>query len=98
MDHELVRALSHPIRLEIIEVLQGQRIASPAEISAEIGQSPSVVSYHASTLVRCGCLELVHSRPRRGGGIENFFGIAPDSIVGFQPRRPPHGEQAPESD
>jgi DNA-binding transcriptional ArsR family regulator len=93
VDHEMVRALSHPIRLEILQVLQG-RVASPAEISAEIGQSPGVVSYHVSTLVRCGCLELARSEPRRGG-IENFFEIAPDSIVGFQSRRPPK-RQAPE--
>jgi DNA-binding transcriptional ArsR family regulator len=75
MDQELVKALSHPIRLEILETLQG-RVASPAEISAEIGRSQGVVSYHAGTLVRCGCLELVHSRARRGG-IENFFAITP---------------------
>ncbi len=77
-DHALVRALSHPIRLAILEVLQG-RVASPAEISAELGRDPGVIAYHASTLVRCGCLELVESRPRRGG-IENFFAITPRSV------------------
>ena len=75
MDHELVRALSHPIRLEILETLR-DRVASSVEISEEIGQSLGVVSYHAGTLVRCGCLELVHSKVGRGG-IENFFAIAP---------------------
>jgi DNA-binding transcriptional ArsR family regulator len=80
MDRRMARALSHPIRLEILQTLQG-RVASPVEISAEIGERAGVVSYHASTLVRCGCLELVHSRPRRGG-IENFFAITPDSALG----------------
>jgi DNA-binding transcriptional ArsR family regulator len=75
MDQELVHALSHPVRLEILEVLR-ERVASPAEISAEIGQRHGVVSYHAGALVRYGCLELVHRRARRGG-IENFFAIAP---------------------
>lgn len=75
MDQGLAHALSHPIRLEILEVLR-ERVASSVEISEEIGQSPGVVSYHASTLVRCGCLELVHSKARRGG-IENFFAITP---------------------
>lgn len=69
------RALSHPIRLEILETLR-ERVASPVEISEEIGQSQRVVSYHAGTLLRCGYLELVHSRGRRGG-IENFFAITP---------------------
>jgi DNA-binding transcriptional ArsR family regulator len=75
VDHELVRALSHPIRLKILETLRG-RVASSVEISEEIGQSLGVVSYHASALVGCGCLELVHSKARRGG-IENFFAITP---------------------
>ena len=96
MDHELVRALSHPVRMEILEVLQ-RGAASPAAIASEIGQRPGVVAYHATTLVRCGCLELVDSRPCRGG-LENLFAIAPDSAVGFQPRRPPPKRQAPESE
>jgi DNA-binding transcriptional ArsR family regulator len=72
-DQELINALSHPVRVEILEKLQG-RIASPVELSQEMDKSPGVISYHASTLLRCGCLELVGSGTR-GGGIENFFGI-----------------------
>lgn len=79
-DQELLRALSHPIRLEILQALQ-DRIASPAEISREIDRGPGVVSYHASTLLRCGCLQLVHSRGRRGA-IENFFAVTPRSFSG----------------
>lgn len=79
-DQELVRALSHPVRLEILQALQG-RIASPAELSREIDQRPAVVSYHAGTLLRCGCLELVHSRGQRGA-IENFFAVAPPALFG----------------
>ena len=78
-DQELVRALSHPVRIEILQALQ-DRIASPAELSQEIDQRLGVVSYHASTLVRCGCLELVHSRGRRGA-IENFFAVTPRALV-----------------
>jgi DNA-binding transcriptional ArsR family regulator len=75
MDLDLSRALSHPVRWEIVEALQ-ERVASPVELSEQIGESQRVVSYHAGALVRCGCLELVHSRGRRGG-IENFFAITP---------------------
>lgn len=71
---ELVRALSHPLRMEILEKLQG-RVASPAELAQELDQRLGVVAYHAHTLLRCGCLELVHSEPRRGS-VENFFGIS----------------------
>jgi len=76
---ELVRALSHPVRVEILQALHG-RIASPAELSREIGQRPAVVSYHASTLLKCGCLELVHSQAQRGA-IENFFAVTPRSLL-----------------
>jgi hypothetical protein len=72
-DQELIKALSHPLRVEILEKLQG-RIASPVELSGEMESSPSVIAYHASTLLRCGCLELVGSG-LHGGGIENFFGV-----------------------
>jgi DNA-binding transcriptional ArsR family regulator len=79
-EQELVRALSHPVRVEILQALHG-RVASPAELSREIGRRPAVISYHATTLLKCGCLELVDSRPRRGG-VENFFAVSPHSLLG----------------
>jgi DNA-binding transcriptional ArsR family regulator len=82
IDHELVRALSHPIRVSILEALQG-RVASPSELSKEMGESLGVVSYHTNTLVECGCLELVHTKPRRGA-LEHFFGVTPRSFIGHQ--------------
>lgn len=71
---ELVRALSHPIRMEILEKLRG-RVASPAELSRELNERLGVIAYHANTLLKCGCVELVHSEPRKGS-VENFFGIS----------------------
>lgn len=79
IDYELVNALSHPVRLEILAALQG-RVASPVELSQELGTSLGVISYHASTLLRCGCLELVHSEARRGA-IENFFAVTPRALM-----------------
>ncbi len=79
MEYELASALSHPVRLEILLALQG-RVASPAELSQELGASLGVISYHASTLVKCGCLELVHSEARRGV-IENFFAVTPRALM-----------------
>ena len=82
IDQELVKALSHPIRVEILEALQG-RVASPSELSQEMDESLGVISYHANTLVKCGCLELVHTEPRRGA-VEHFFAITPRSSIGHQ--------------
>ncbi|HYG96477.1 MAG TPA: helix-turn-helix domain-containing protein [Solirubrobacterales bacterium] len=79
LDQELVRALSHPIRVEILQRLRG-RVASPAELSQELDRSLGVISYHAHTLVGCGYLELVRAEARRGA-IENFFGRTPRSPI-----------------
>jgi DNA-binding transcriptional ArsR family regulator len=79
LDQVLARALSHPIRVEILQTLRG-RVASPAELSQELDQRLGVISYHANTLVSCGCLELVRAEPRRGA-VENFFGVTPRSPI-----------------
>lgn len=71
MDQRQAQALAHPIRAEILQVLRN-RIASPNELSQEMDEKLAVISYHASTLVRCGLLELIHTRPQRGT-IERFF-------------------------
>ena len=77
VDHQLVKALSHPTRVEILQTLQN-RVASPSELSREMDEKLGVISYHASTLARCGFIELVHTRPRRGT-IERFFATTPRS-------------------
>jgi DNA-binding transcriptional ArsR family regulator len=82
IDQELVRALAHPIRVNILEALQG-RVASPSELSKEMEESLGVISYHTNALVECGCLELVHTKPRRGA-LEHFFGVTPRSFIGHQ--------------
>ncbi|HEX4304968.1 MAG TPA: winged helix-turn-helix domain-containing protein, partial [Solirubrobacterales bacterium] len=43
IDQDLVRALSHPVRVRILEALQG-RTASPTELARRFGQSLGVVS------------------------------------------------------
>jgi DNA-binding transcriptional ArsR family regulator len=76
---EMIRALSHPTRLEIMAALRG-RIASPVELAREMDESAGVISYHAGTLVRCGCLEVVHVEARRGS-FERFFGVRSESAI-----------------
>lgn len=71
LDQELVKALSHPIRVEIMETLRDQA-ASPNQLSERLDERLGVISYHARTLARCGCIELVHAEPRHGSA-EYFF-------------------------
>lgn len=82
IEEELIKALSHPIRVEILDALQG-RAASSIELSKDLDESLEVISYHAKTLVKCGCVELVHNEPRQGSG-EHFFSVVRRSSKGPQ--------------
>ena len=82
IDPDLVRALAHPVRVRILEALQG-RTASPTELARRFRESLGVVSYHANALLDLDCIEQVHTRPRRGT-IEHFYTARPRSFVGHQ--------------
>jgi DNA-binding transcriptional ArsR family regulator len=82
IDQDLVRALAHPMRVRILEALQG-RIASPTELAKELKESLGVVAYHTNTLLDVGCIEQVRTRPKRGT-IEHFHTARPRSFIGHQ--------------
>lgn len=82
IDQNLVRALAHPMRVRILEALQG-RTASPTELTREFADSLGVVSYHANALLDVGCIEQVRTRPKRGT-IEHFYTATPRSFIGHQ--------------
>jgi DNA-binding transcriptional ArsR family regulator len=82
IDQDLVRALGHPMRVRILEGLQG-RVASPTEMAREFRESLGVVSYHANALLDVGCIEQVHTKPKRGT-IEHFYTARPRSFIGHQ--------------
>jgi DNA-binding transcriptional ArsR family regulator len=80
IDQRLVRALSHPLRVQILEVLT-ERVASPNWLSTRLGASLSHVAYHTRTLDKCGCLDLVDTAQKRGA-TEHFYKATPSSFVG----------------
>jgi len=80
IDQRLVQALSHPLRIEILELLT-DRVASPIWLAEELDASLSHVAYHTRALDRCGCLVLVKTAQRRGG-TEHFYKATPDAFVG----------------
>lgn len=82
IDQNLVRALAHPMRVRILEALQG-RTASPTELAREFHESLGVVSYHANSLLEVDCIEQVGTRPKRGT-IEHFYTVRPRSFIGHQ--------------
>jgi DNA-binding transcriptional ArsR family regulator len=82
IDQNLVKALGHPMRVRILEALQG-RTASPTELAREFRESLGVVSYHTNALLEVDCIEQVSTRPKRGT-IEHFYTARPRSFIGHQ--------------
>jgi DNA-binding transcriptional ArsR family regulator len=71
MDEGLVKSLTHPLRVEILSILN-ERIASPNELAKELGEGLSQVSYHVKVLKDNNCIELVKTEPRRGA-VEHYY-------------------------
>ena len=71
-DPRLIKALAHPLRVRILSVLETRELASPNELSEELGVSLGVMSYHVRRLHALGFLELMKRTPRRGA-IEHHY-------------------------
>ncbi len=82
IDQDLVRALGHPMRVRILEALQG-RTASPTELAREFRESLGVVSYHTNALLEVECIEQIRTQPKRGT-VEHFYTARPRSFIGHQ--------------
>jgi DNA-binding transcriptional ArsR family regulator len=72
IDQRLVKAISHPVRSEILEALVVGGEQSPNQIARRLDLAPARVSYHASVLCECEVIELSASRAD-GGSRERFF-------------------------
>lgn len=70
-DARLVKALAHPLRIQILRVLQNG-VASPSDIADELSVRLPNVSYHMRFLERIGVIELVRTRQRRGA-VEHYY-------------------------
>jgi DNA-binding transcriptional ArsR family regulator len=82
IDKKLIRALAHPLRVQILEALQG-RTASPTELTRESRRDIGVISYHVTVLLKVGCIEEVGTRQVRGA-TEHFYTARPRSFIGHQ--------------
>ena len=71
VDQNLISALSHPLRVHILDVL-AEAGASPSDLAREVGLSVNYVAYHVKELEKLGYLELVKTVPRRGT-VEHYY-------------------------
>jgi DNA-binding transcriptional ArsR family regulator len=70
-DPRVVKAMAHPLRVRILETLDG-RVASPSEMADELGVPVQNVSYHVHQLASLGLIKLVKKTHVRGA-IEHHY-------------------------
>lgn len=74
-DTELLIALRHPLRRQILRTMAVQDPISPRQISDELREPLSNVSYHVRVLADCGAVTLVDTAPVRGS-MQHFYSPA----------------------
>lgn len=70
-DPRYVKAMSHPLRVRILAMLE-ERTASPNELAQVLDGSLGTVSYHVRTLHQLGLIELVRETRVRGA-VEHHY-------------------------
>lgn len=85
-DEQVGRALAHPLRLRILDLLASEDELSPARMAGVLGKPHDRVRYHVQVLLESGMLELRRTEPRQGTS-ENFYrsvagaaGVAADEV------------------
>jgi DNA-binding transcriptional ArsR family regulator len=77
--NNLLLALRHPLRRQILHLLSGKEPRSPRELADTLGQPLSNVSYHVRILADCDAVKLVRTRQVRGS-TQHFYrsSVKPD--------------------
>jgi DNA-binding transcriptional ArsR family regulator len=93
-DPRLVRALSHPLRVRVLAILD-ERTASAVEIARMLRAELGVVAYHMRKLHELGLLTLEKEVPVRGA-LQRFYRARPRPTVDAQAwsQAPPVAKQA----
>lgn len=71
-DDDLLVALRHPLRRQILRRMAGEEAISPRELATEFHQPLSNVSYHMRVLADCAVVSLVRTKPVRGS-MQHFY-------------------------
>lgn len=89
VDQKMVKALAHPLRVRCLALLN-DRQWSPRELSVELDEGLSQISYHIRMLKKSGLIELASTAPRRGA-TEHFYRavhrvIVPEGLTAALPK------------
>jgi len=93
-DPRYVKALSHPLRVRILAMLQ-ERTASPSQLSEWLGATLGTTAYHVRSLHQLGLIELA-DETRVRGAIEHHYraGKRPMVSEAAWAQAPPIAKQA----
>ena len=73
-DPRYVKALSHPLRVRVLAILD-ERVASPLELSRMLRTELGVVAYHVRTLHRLGLIKLERETKVRGATQRHYKAV-----------------------
>ncbi|HET6998924.1 MAG TPA: helix-turn-helix domain-containing protein [Solirubrobacterales bacterium] len=102
-DNDLLLALGHPLRRDILRTMGDVEGISPREIANALQRPLSNVSYHVRVLADCAAVSLVSMKPVRGS-IQHFYRVAIEApwarqVLGLSKRDDgPTGESSTESE
>ncbi|HEU4737325.1 MAG TPA: helix-turn-helix domain-containing protein [Solirubrobacterales bacterium] len=71
LNQRLIKALAHPLRVKLLAYLN-DREWSPNELSEELNEGLSQVSYHIKVLKDLEMIEMTRTEPRRGA-VEHYY-------------------------
>lgn len=77
MDAAQLRALAHPLRLQLLQVLHAEGPATASQLGRRLGESSGATSYHLRALHRAGMVEEAEQRNAR----ERWWQRTPERLV-----------------
>src|SRR3954447_4851892 len=80
LDAAALKALAHPLRVQILRTLELRRQESVTGLAQELGETTGAISYHLRQLARHGLVE-------EGDADESDDGVAPGAREEFEGRR-----------
>jgi DNA-binding transcriptional ArsR family regulator len=71
-ENDLLAALGHPLRRQILRRMRDVEMISPRQLSKEFDRPVTNLAYHVRVLADCGAITLVRVKPVRGA-IQHFY-------------------------
>jgi DNA-binding transcriptional ArsR family regulator len=72
LDESLIKALAHPLRWRLLELMTERGESSPVELARLLDQPLATISHHMRVLRDLRCVELSRTEQRRGA-IEHYY-------------------------